>query len=107
MCSQNEMTVPFHPLLRATLAWASVSQVASTTLMSLMTLASLLPRSFLVEQLPWMGGWGEMAWKQGCGWKGQDGDEEQGQDDPSIIPEKEKERERRKGETRRGRRQET
>lgn len=101
------MTVPFHPLLRATLAWASVSQVASTTLMSLMTLASLLPRSFLVEQLPWMGGWGEMTWKQGCGWKGQDGDEEQGQDDPSIISAKEKERERRKGETRRGRIQET
>lgn len=47
---------PSTPFCRATLAWASVLQVALTTPMSLMTLASLLPRSSLVEQLPWMEG---------------------------------------------------
>ena len=46
---------------REILAWASALQVASTTPMSLMTLESLLPRLSLVEQLPWMGGWGEVV----------------------------------------------
>lgn len=63
---------PSTSFYRAILVWASALQVASTTLMSRMTLASLLPRSSLVEQLPWMGGWGKVAWwkQHEGGWQG-------------------------------------
>lgn len=75
-CPLSEQTVlPSAPFCRAIPAWASALQVASTTPMSPMTLASLLPRSSLVERLPWTGGWGEVAWRQGWGEQGQDGDE--------------------------------
>lgn len=69
--------------------------------MSLMTLASSLPRSSLVEPLQWTGGWGEVAWKQGWVWQGQDGHEGRStnwQDDPFI------QHESRKGKGRTGRR---
>lgn len=71
---------------RAIPAWASVSQVASTTPTSLMTLASSLPKSFLVGQLPWMGGWGEVAWKQGRVQQGEGGHEGRGVTGRMTLP---------------------
>lgn len=76
---------PSTSFCRAILAWASALLVESTTPMSPMTLVSLLRRLSLVEQLPWTGGWGEVAWKQGWGRQGQDGGEGRRaawQDDP-------------------------